>query len=116
MVMVGIETAQRRWLLGILQLSPGEPVFALAARSTRAIRAGRRRSFPGSTLIATSRPSLYRSPVTCLRWYVRFSLSLRDVKELMAERDLSVDHTSVWRGAQGYSPEVHRRLKGEVKR
>ena len=33
--------------------------------------------------------------VTCVRWYLRFSLSLRDVEELMAERGLSVDHTSV---------------------
>jgi len=24
--------------------------------------------------------------VTCVRWYLRFSLSLRDVEELMAER------------------------------
>ena len=33
--------------------------------------------------------------VTCVRWYLRFSLSLRDVEELMAERGLSVDHTTV---------------------
>jgi transposase-like protein len=35
--------------------------------------------------------------VTCVRWYLHFSLSLRDVEELMAERGLSVDHTGVWR-------------------
>jgi transposase-like protein len=35
--------------------------------------------------------------VTCVRWYLRFSLSLRNVEELMAERGLSVDHTTVWR-------------------
>jgi len=34
--------------------------------------------------------------VTCVRWYPRFSLSLRDVEELMAERGLSVDHTTIW--------------------
>src|SRR5215472_12641721 len=54
--------------------------------------------------------------VTCVRWYLRFSLSLRDVKELMAERGLSVHHTSVWRWTQAYGPEVYRRLQGEVKR
>src|SRR5215470_9308272 len=53
--------------------------------------------------------------VTCVRWYLRFSLSLRDVKELMAERGLSVPHTSVWRWTQA-CPEVYRRLHGEVKR
>ncbi len=35
--------------------------------------------------------------VTCPRWYLRFSLSLRDVEELMAERGLAVDHTTIWR-------------------
>jgi transposase, IS6 family len=33
--------------------------------------------------------------VTCVRWYLRFSLSLRNVEELMAERGLSLDHTAV---------------------
>jgi hypothetical protein len=32
--------------------------------------------------------------VTCVRWYLRFSLSLRDVEALMAEQGLSVDHTT----------------------
>ena len=32
-----------------------------------------------------------------LRWYLRFSLSLRDVEELLEERGLQVDHTTVWR-------------------
>jgi transposase-like protein len=33
----------------------------------------------------------------------------------MAERGLSVDHTSIWRWTQTYGPEVHRRLRGAVK-
>jgi IS6 family transposase len=33
----------------------------------------------------------------------------------MAERGLAVDHTTIWRGAQRYGPEVHRRLQGNVK-
>ena len=53
--------------------------------------------------------------VTCVRWYLRFSLSLRDVEELMAERGLSVDHTTVWRWTQRYAPEVQRRLRGQLK-
>jgi transposase, IS6 family len=54
--------------------------------------------------------------VTCVRWYCRFSLSLRDLEELMAERGLAVDHTTIWRWTQVYGPEVYRRLRGEVKR
>ena len=29
-------------------------------------------------------------------WYLRFSLSYRDVEELLTERGLSVDHVTVW--------------------
>src|SRR5438128_12071424 len=53
--------------------------------------------------------------VTCVRWYLRFSLSLRDVEELMAERGLSVDHTTIWRWTQAYAPEVQRPLRGRLK-
>jgi transposase, IS6 family len=53
--------------------------------------------------------------VTCVRWYLRFCLSLCDVEELMAERGLAVDHTSIWRWIQAYGPEVNRRLHGTVK-
>jgi subtilisin family serine protease len=34
----------------------------------------------------------------------------------MAERGLSVDHTTIWRWTQTYGAEVYRRLRGEVKR
>src|SRR6516162_1846522 len=71
----------------------------------------------------SSRPPLFRKRwfeptviVTCVRWYLRFSLSLRDVRELIGERGLCVAHTSIWRWAQGYGPEVYRRLQGTVKR
>jgi hypothetical protein len=30
-------------------------------------------------------------------WYLRFSLSYRDVEELLAERGISVDHVTLWR-------------------
>jgi transposase-like protein len=53
--------------------------------------------------------------VTCVRWYLRFSLSLRDVEELMAERNLAVDHTTVWRWVQAYAPEIRKRLQGQLR-
>ncbi len=34
-------------------------------------------------------------------WYLRFSLSNRDVEELFAERSLHADHATVWRWIQG---------------
>ena len=54
--------------------------------------------------------------VTCVRWYLRFCLSLRDLEELMAERGLAVDHTTIWRWTQAFGPEVYERLHGQVKR
>jgi transposase, IS6 family len=53
--------------------------------------------------------------VTCVRWYLRYSLSLRDVEELMMERGLSIDHTTIWRWIQRYASEVRRRLRGQLK-
>ena len=69
------------------------------------------------------RPPLFRKRqfepviiVTCVRWYLRFPLSARDVEELIAERGLSVDHTTIWRWAQKYGPELYRQLHRQVKR
>src|ERR1700722_16069451 len=48
-------------------------------------------------------------------WDLRFSLSYRDVEELLAERGLSVDHVTVWRWVQRYAPELDRRLRKRLK-
>jgi transposase-like protein len=48
-------------------------------------------------------------------WYLRFSLSYRDVEELLAERRLLVDHVTVWRWVQCYAPEMERRLRLRLK-
>jgi transposase-like protein len=50
-----------------------------------------------------------------VRWYLRYSLSLRDVEELLEERGLDVDHTTVWRWVQYYSPELEQRLRRHLK-
>src|SRR6202049_2972237 len=48
-------------------------------------------------------------------WYLRFSLSYREVEELLAERGLWVDHVTVWRWVQRYAPELERRLRRPLK-
>ena len=48
-------------------------------------------------------------------WYLRFSLSYRDVEELLAERGLRADHVTVWRWVQHYAPELKRRLRQRLK-
>jgi IS6 family transposase len=46
---------------------------------------------------------------------LRFSLSYRDVEELLAERGLLVDHVTVWRWVQSYAPEIQRRLRPRLR-
>src|SRR6201998_2100282 len=48
-------------------------------------------------------------------WYLRFSLSYRDVEELLAERGLHADHVTVWRWVQRYTPEIQRRLRPRLR-
>ena len=53
--------------------------------------------------------------VCAVRWYLRYSLSLRDVEELLNERGLEADHTTVWRWVQRYGPELEQRLRHHLK-
>ena len=48
-------------------------------------------------------------------WYLRFSLSYRDVEELLAERGLHADHVTVWRWVRCYAPELRRCLRRRLK-
>ena len=50
-----------------------------------------------------------------VRWYLRYSLSLRDVEELLEKRGLNVYHTAVWRWVQDYGPELEQRLRRHLK-
>jgi transposase-like protein len=47
--------------------------------------------------------------ILCVRWYLRFKLSLRDLVEMMAERGLSLAHTTILRWVQRYAPEFVKR-------
>ena len=42
--------------------------------------------------------------VIAVRWYLRFGLSYRDVEELLAERGVEVDHVTVYRWVQRFTP------------
>jgi IS6 family transposase len=42
--------------------------------------------------------------VLAVRWYLRYGLSYRDVEELLAERGVQVDHVSVYRWVQRFTP------------
>src|SRR5262245_41959402 len=56
----------------------------------------------------SSAPAGYRFPreviAVAVRWYLRYGLSCRDVEELLAERGIEVDHVTVCRWVQTFTP------------
>ena len=70
----------------------------------------------------TIRPALFKwrqtepEVILCaVRGYLRYSLSFRDVEELLSERGLEADHTTIWRWVQHYGPELEARLRRHLK-
>ena len=51
----------------------------------------------------------------CVRWYLSYPLSYRQVAEMVNERGLDVHHTTVFRWVQEYSPELDRRCRPHLK-
>jgi transposase-like protein len=73
--------------------------------------------------VKNKRPVLFRGRhfqdeiiVLCLRWYLRYSLSYRDLEEMMAERGLSVDHSTIARWVLRYVPILHQRIRREMRK
>src|SRR5687767_2387166 len=53
--------------------------------------------------------------VLCVRWYLRYCLTLRDLEELIAERGLQVDHSTIGRWVLRYAPELNKRIRREIR-
>jgi len=51
----------------------------------------------------------------CVRWYLRYALSYRDLEEMMWERGLSLDHTTIYRWVQAYAPELEKRIRPHLR-
>src|ERR1700730_12123351 len=49
--------------------------------------------------------------LTCVRWYVAYPLSLRHLEEMMAERGIAVDHSTVHRWAIKLLPVLEKALR-----
>jgi transposase-like protein len=54
--------------------------------------------------------------ILCVRWYLRFKLSFRDLVEMMAERGISLAHTTIMRWISRYVPEFEKRWNRFVSR
>jgi transposase, IS6 family len=74
----------------------------------------------GARIVTSASPFKWRHfegqiILLCVRWYLRYCLSYRDLEEMMAERGLQVDHTTIYRWVQKYAPELEKRCKPHLK-
>jgi transposase, IS6 family len=74
-------------------------------------------------IVTRERPALFRGRhfedviiLLCVRWYLRYSLTYRDLEDIMAERGLSIDHVTIWRWVQRYAPILNQRIRRELRR
>lgn len=54
-----------------------------------------------------------RDIILCLwavRWYCKYDISYRELQEMLAERGVNVDHSTIFRWVQRYVPEMEKRL------
>src|SRR5208283_794268 len=50
-----------------------------------------------------------------VRWYLKYPLSYRNLKEMMAEREIKVDHTTIMRWIHQYSPEIEKKVRRHLR-
>ncbi|HEY9768636.1 MAG TPA: hypothetical protein V6C71_09065 [Coleofasciculaceae cyanobacterium] len=51
----------------------------------------------------------------CVRWYLKYALSYRNLEEIMMERGLSVDHTTIYRWVMIYATQLQKRSRNYLK-
>ncbi len=54
--------------------------------------------------------------VLCVRWYLSFKLSYRDLVSMMSERGIGLAHTTILRWVQHYTPEFEKRWQRYARR
>jgi transposase-like protein len=47
----------------------------------------------------------------CVRWYCKYGISYRDLAEMMQERGVTVDPSTIFRWVQRYAPEIEKRIR-----
>jgi transposase, IS6 family len=47
----------------------------------------------------------------CVRWYCKYTISYRQLEEMMVERGVVVDHTTIWRWIQRYAPQLEKEVR-----
>jgi IS6 family transposase len=59
----------------------------------------KRRRFPGQIILL------------CVRWYCKYGISYRDLAEMMQERGVEVDPSTIMRWVHRYAPEIEKRVR-----
>jgi hypothetical protein len=91
-----LEVVGSEWVLSQLFLSGYGAMACVGGRGRRKMFEGRQ--FDQSVILL------------CVRWYLAYNLSLRNLEEMMAERGVSVDHATVHRWVVRYSSELLERF------
>ena len=47
----------------------------------------------------------------CVRWYCKYGISYRDLAEMMSERGVAVDPSTIFCWVQRYAPEIEKRIR-----
>jgi IS6 family transposase len=51
-----------------------------------------------------------------VRWYCRYGVIYQDLEQMMGERGVPVDHSTIYRWVQKYAPEIEKRLRWQWRR
>jgi transposase, IS6 family len=47
----------------------------------------------------------------CVRWYCKYGISYRDLAEMMSERGVSINPSTIFPWVQRYAPEIEKRVR-----
>ena len=86
-----------------------------ATPSSLSLRANKKNN-PGYGGIWRDKAGCADSSLLCVRWYLRYAVRYRDLEEMMRERGLCVDHTTIYRWVQRYAPEIDKRCRPFLRR
>ena len=49
--------------------------------------------------------------IGCIRWYLKYPISYRNIQEMMEERCVEVNFRTIYRWVQKYAPKFHKRIR-----
>jgi hypothetical protein len=53
--------------------------------------------------------------LVCVRWYCKYGITYRDLAEMMQERGVDVDASTIFRWVQFYAPELEKRVRSRCR-